>query len=142
MKVENWELKFENLLNLKNTRALGRHILLELHDCPKDLLKHPADSEQILLRAAEAMKATVVCSQFHAFSPYGVSGVVIIQESHLTIHTWPEHAYAAVDIFTCGDIDLDSGVTLLKTLFQAKHTAVKQINRGVGLLNEKLKTKN
>lgn len=53
--------------------------------------------------AAREAKASIIESRFHRFSPFGVSGVVVIAESHLTIHTWPEYAYAAVDIFTCGD---------------------------------------
>ena len=65
------------------------------------------------------MGATVVSSHFHQFSPYGISGVVIIQESHLTLHTWPEYGYAAVDVFTCGDIDLDAGVVYLQEALEA-----------------------
>ena len=110
--------------------ALGRHILLELYQCPAHLLERPQQSEQFLLAAAEQMKATVVSAHFHAFSPYGVSGVVIIQESHLTIHTWPEHQYAAIDIFTCGDLDLDAGVAHLIRAFAAEEHEVKEIPRG------------
>jgi len=86
--------------------ALGRHIILELYNCNASLLEKPTHSEQFLLEAAQKMGATVVSNDFHAFSPYGVSGVVIIKESHLTIHTWPEHQYAAIDIFTCGELDI------------------------------------
>lgn len=118
---------------MKDLSALGRHIILELYNCPADLLKYPAQSEQFLLAAAKAMNATVVTSQFHAFSPYGVSGVVIIQESHLTIHTWPEHQYAAVDIFTCGEIDLQAGVDYLQQAFQAENTMVKELKRGLAV---------
>lgn len=112
-------------------RALGRHIILELYDCPEALLKHPAEAERFLLQAAEEMKATVVSSSFHAFSPYGVSGVVIIQESHLTIHTWPEHRYAAIDIFTCGPLQLEAGVSYLKTAFQAQRHGLQELERGL-----------
>jgi len=122
---------------MNTKQALGKHILLELHGCPAALLKYPAEAENFLLQAAEAMNATVVSYQFHAFSPYGVSGVVIIQESHLTVHTWPEHGYAAVDVFTCGKLDLEDGVALLKTLFKATTSEVKHIERGVGLLAQK-----
>ena len=114
--------------------ALGRHILLELYDCPIHLLEQPPQSREFLLAAAEAMGATVVSDKFHAFSPYGVSGVVIIQESHLTIHTWPEYEYAAVDIFTCGDIDLDAGVQYLVQAFQAANHQTQEIARGLNLL--------
>ena len=119
------------------TRALGRHIILELYDCPEELLKYPPASEKFLLEAAEAMQATVVSSSFHAFSPYGVSGVVIIQESHLTIHTWPEHCYAAVDIFACGPLQLEKGVEYLCQAFQAKRHWQRELERGTVLMAEK-----
>jgi S-adenosylmethionine decarboxylase proenzyme len=119
---------------MKDPSALGRHLILELYNCPSDLLTHPEQSEAFLMEAARLMKATVVNSQFHAFSPYGVSGVVIIQESHLTIHTWPEHHYAAIDIFTCGQLDLQAGVTYLKAAFQAEKSYMKELERGIGVL--------
>ncbi|MCK5242732.1 S-adenosylmethionine decarboxylase proenzyme [bacterium] len=84
-------------------KALGRHILLELHGCDSEILKSPDQIEQIMEGAALAAKATIVKSVFHHFNPYGVSGVVVIAESHLSIHTWPEYGYAALDFFTCGD---------------------------------------
>ena len=83
--------------------ALGQHLLLELYDCDAELLNQPEFIEQQMLQAARQAKATIVSSSCHHFNPFGVSGVVVIAESHITIHTWPEHKYAAVDIFTCGD---------------------------------------
>ena len=82
-------------------KFLGRHLLLELYECDPELLAQTAPVEQILKDAAVAAGATIVQSTFHQFNPYGVSGVVVIAESHITIHTWPEHGYAAVDVFTC-----------------------------------------
>ncbi len=84
-------------------QALGRHILLELYQCNIETLNEPARIESILIEATKASGATIVSHDFHAFNPYGVSGVIIIAESHVTIHTWPEYGYAAVDIFTCGE---------------------------------------
>ncbi len=110
--------------------TLGRHLILELFDCPVALLQVPADAERILLQAAQVMGATVVSHHFHAFSPYGVSGVVIIKESHLTIHTWPEHGYAAIDIFTCGAIDIEAGRRVLEQAFQAEHCLCRVLERG------------
>ncbi|PHI18238.1 adenosylmethionine decarboxylase [Lewinellaceae bacterium SD302] len=109
---------------------LGTHVLLELSGCPSNLLTTPADSERILLTAAMAMRATVIESRFHAFSPHGVSGVIVIAESHLTIHTWPEHNYAAVDIFSCGDLNLQAGIELLTRSFKAESVTRRIINRG------------
>jgi S-adenosylmethionine decarboxylase len=114
-------------------QALGRHVLLELYQCPVELLKAGNELEGFLKAAAERMGATVVTSNFHQFSPYGISGVVIIQESHLTLHTWPEHQYAAVDIFTCGEIDLQAGIEHLIQVFQAKTADWKLYERGKGL---------
>ena len=82
--------------------ALGRHLLLELRDCNKAVLDDLRYLENALVSAAEEAGATVLGKSFHQFAPQGVSGVVLIAESHLSLHTWPEHAYAAVDIFTCG----------------------------------------
>lgn len=83
--------------------TLGRHILVEYYNCDENLLKSPELIEKAMNEAAIRSGATIVNSVFHHFNPYGVSGAVIIQESHLTIHTWPEYGYAAVDLFTCGD---------------------------------------
>ena len=112
---------------------LGRHVLLDLYDCSPELLRLPAASEAILLAAASAMGATVIESRFHAFSPHGVSGMVIIAESHLSIHTWPEHGFAALDVFSCGGLDLAAGLTALETGFSAKRKKVTELKRGESL---------
>ncbi|MDD4848209.1 MAG: adenosylmethionine decarboxylase, partial [Bacteroidales bacterium] len=82
--------------------ALGRHILVEFIGCKSETLNDVALIEESMVTAARKADATVINSTFHHFSPFGVSGVVVIQESHLAIHTWPEYQYAAVDLFTCG----------------------------------------
>ena len=114
----------------ESTRVLGRHVHLDLYDCTPGILKTPAASERILNAAARAMNATIVGSHFHAFSPHGVSGVVVIAESHLTVHTWPEHDFAAVDIFSCGDLDLDAGIALLIAEFGAGRHYLAGFDRG------------
>ena len=119
---------------MKNAKELGRHIILELYDCPEAALNDIPGLEDSLCRAAEAMGASVVTSSFHQFSPYGASGVVIIQESHLTIHTWPEYRYAAVDIFTCGEIDMEQGVQYLVKALEAKRSDWQLLKRGLGLV--------
>lgn len=80
---------------------LARHTLLELHGCPALLLANGNALRPLLLAAVRDAGGTVVTEVFHNFSPHGVSGVIVIAESHVAIHTWPEHAYAAVDIFSC-----------------------------------------
>jgi S-adenosylmethionine decarboxylase len=82
--------------------SLGSHFLLELSGCPDRIINDPKFVEEVLVGAARAAEATVVTSTFHTFNPCGVSGVVVIAESHISIHTWPEFGYAAVDVFTCG----------------------------------------
>lgn len=80
----------------------GRHVLAEMTGCPPDVLNDPGRLEPLFRACAEKGGATLVSSHFHQFSPQGVSGVVVIEESHVSVHTWPEHGYAAVDVFTCG----------------------------------------
>ena len=113
-----------------SSEALGRHILVEYYDCNEDILKDVDKIEQSMINAAKESNATIIESVFHQFNPWGVSGAVIISESHLTIHTWPEYSYAAVDFFTCGDIDCDTGIDLLKQLLKSKKYEVKKILRG------------
>ncbi len=82
-------------------RALCHHTLLEYYDCDVTQLQRARTVKALLCEAVLKGGGTIVKTVFHNFSPYGVSGVVVITESHVTIHTWPEHAYAAVDIFSC-----------------------------------------
>jgi S-adenosylmethionine decarboxylase proenzyme len=110
---------------------VGKHLILELYHCNPELLKNTSVAERIMLDAAQEIGATVVQYNFHQFSPFGVSGVVVIQESHLTIHTWPEHGYAAIDIFTCGEkINPVHAVSFLKKKFEAENFSVMEIRRG------------
>lgn len=111
-------------------KALGRHILVEFTNCKADVLNDVTVIEKSMVEAAQIAGATVINSTFHHFSPYGVSGVVVIQESHLAIHTWPEYRYAAVDLFTCGDT-VDPWVSFehLKKAFDASYSAL-EMNRG------------
>ncbi|MEJ2542908.1 MAG: adenosylmethionine decarboxylase [Calditrichaceae bacterium] len=117
-----------------NFKALGRHLLLELYECDSNLLNNTNAIETILTESARIAEATIVETSFHHFSPYGVSGVVVIAESHITIHTWPEHDYAAIDIFTCDDeMVIDHIVDHLKVELKAKRFDQKMIRRGIGM---------
>jgi S-adenosylmethionine decarboxylase len=80
----------------------GRHLIAELDGCDSGLLSDPARMRRILLDAAKEAGATVLSNNMYKFSTGGVSGFVFLAESHISIHTWPEHGYAAMDIFTCG----------------------------------------
>lgn len=112
--------------------ALGTHLLLELKDCNSKVLNDQKRIQEILVSAAKEAKATIVETSFHRFSPFGVSGVVVIAESHLTIHTWPEYGYAAVDIFTCGDLlQPDIAAAYLIDKLQSKHPSIFEMKRGL-----------
>ena len=111
---------------------LGRHILAEFFECDSNVLNNPKLVEEFMVEAALECGATIVQKCFHMFSPYGVSGVIIISESHLAIHTWPELGYAAVDLFTCGEkCDPKVAYEYLKKAFGAKDTSYSQLNRGI-----------
>ena len=111
--------------------ALGRHILAEFFQCDRDLLKDTDRIESSMSDAAEKCGATIVKSVFHTFNPFGVSGVVVIEESHLAIHTWPEYGYAAVDVFTCGEtIDPRVAVEYLKEQLRAEEVTTVELKRG------------
>jgi len=111
--------------------SLGRHILAEFYDCDRDVLNDPEMIERYMREAAEVSGATIVQSVFHTFSPYGVSGVVVVAESHLAIHTWPEHGYAAVDYFSCGPVDCELAIRYLEEKFGAECVESKEVERGV-----------
>ncbi|MEO1590327.1 MAG: polyamine aminopropyltransferase [Cyanobacteria bacterium J06632_22] len=119
-------------------KSLGRHILVEFHGCSAEVLNDVPRIESSMVNAAKESGATIISSVFHHFSPFGVSGVVVIQESHLAIHTWPEYRYAAVDLFTCGDsVSPWVSYELLKEAFEAHHGSAVEINRGQLELLEK-----
>lgn len=113
--------------------ALGKHLLVELKDCNRERLSDLEFLKDVLLSAAREAGATILGESFHSFPPYGgVSGVVIIAESHLSIHTWPEYCYAAADIFTCGNsLRPQRAVDLLVKELQARDSSILELNRGI-----------
>ncbi|AVX20453.1 MULTISPECIES: adenosylmethionine decarboxylase [Carboxydocella] len=112
--------------------ALGRHILAEIYGCKFDILNDVKKVEQIMVQAALEAGAEVREFVFHKFSPQGVSGVVVISESHLAIHTWPELGYAAVDVFTCGEkVDPWDACNYLAEQFGAEQVEAKETKRGI-----------
>ncbi|SEF76481.1 adenosylmethionine decarboxylase proenzyme [Caloramator fervidus] len=112
--------------------ALGRHIIAEIYGCDAEILNDREKIEKIMVDAALAAGAEVREVAFHKFSPLGVSGVVVISESHLTIHTWPELGYAAVDVFTCGDhINPWDACNYMTEKFGATHITATEVKRGL-----------
>jgi S-adenosylmethionine decarboxylase proenzyme len=113
-------------------KALGRQIVVEYYGCKTDALNDVAFIKRAMRDAAVLSGATVVQEAFHLFNPYGVSGVVVIAESHLAIHTWPEYGYAAVDLFTCGeDVSPDIAFEHLKEELGAATFTAFEMKRGI-----------
>ncbi|WP_100012958.1 adenosylmethionine decarboxylase [Lentibacillus sediminis] len=112
---------------------MGRQIIAELWDCNIDRLKDMAFLERVFVEAAEKAGAEVREVAFHQFSPHGVSGVVIIAESHLTVHSFPEHGYASIDVYTCGTkVNPEIAVAHIASELEAKISEKMEIPRGMG----------
>lgn len=112
--------------------SLGSHLLIELFGCDKQSLELEKSVGVAMNDAAVESEATVVAQSFHEFKPYGVSGAVIIQESHYTIHTWPEHGYAAVDLFYCGGtVKVHKAVDVLRERFKPERIKFLVVRRGL-----------
>ena len=111
--------------------ALGRHLLVEFYDCNPNIINNKILVEKFMKEAAVKAGSTIVQSVFHMFQPHGVSGVVVIAESHLAIHTWPEYGYASVDLYTCGTcVEPLDAYKYLKDKFESKYTDIKEFDRG------------
>ena len=117
---------------MTNVKPLGRHVLAELYGCTFEALDDLSLVEQQMKAAALASGAEIIDCVFHKFSPQGVSGVVVISESHLAIHTWPELGYAAVDVFTCGErVDPWVACKYLVEKFHAEYMMANEMKRGI-----------
>ncbi|MEM6454835.1 MAG: adenosylmethionine decarboxylase [Acidobacteriota bacterium] len=112
-------------------KPLGRHLIAELYGCRADRLDDLDTLRRALYDAADAIGATCLGDRFHRFTPQGVSGTVLIAESHLGIHTWPEHGYAAFDVFTCGDLDPAPAAALIAARLDAAEVRQQTIERGL-----------
>lgn len=113
-------------------KTLGTHILMEMYGCDPEMLKDKEKIEKVMNESAIKSKAKIVKSFFHQFKPYGVSGVVVIEESHYTIHTWPEHSYAAIDFFYCSeDVIIEKAIETLKNALKPSSFNIVEIKRGV-----------
>ncbi len=111
--------------------TLGKHVILELSGCRREALNDYQLIKDAMLEAARIAKATVLRSDFHRFSPEGISGTVIVSESHLAIHTWPEYGYAALDIYTCGETDPLLAAKHIVEKLGAKKVKISAIKRGI-----------
>jgi S-adenosylmethionine decarboxylase len=112
-------------------KTLGRHLIAEFYDCDSASLDDVAGVRTAMLDGAQAVGATVVGELFHKYSPQGVTGTLLIAESHLSVHTWPESGYAAVDVFTCGGLDPRPAVAVIGRHLQAERYRIQQLLRGL-----------
>ncbi len=109
----------------------GRHWLVDLFDCDPRRLDAATELRNLLRRSAEAAGARVVADVFHAFAPHGVTGVVVVEESHFSIHTWPERGYAALDFYTCGSVAPEQALRWVAEAVQAQRIESLEISRSM-----------
>jgi S-adenosylmethionine decarboxylase len=113
-------------------KILGRHLIMELSGCNRTTLDDAPLLEQLLNESVRRSGATIVQTVIHRYNPYGVSGVVVIAESHISLHTWPEYGYAAADIFTCGEsVDPCKAGEYLEEALEAASMQLREIQRGL-----------
>ena len=112
-------------------KGLGYHGLWEIKDCPAELLKFEETIKPFMDAISNAVNVTVLSRSFKQFSPYGVTGVYLLSESHLSIHTWPEHGYAALDLFSCKNFDSSEIKKIIKEHFDTENVTFTSIERGV-----------
>lgn len=122
---------------LKNAPLIpiGVHCVLELYQCPNDLLNNPEFIQQALRKAAQQANSTLLEEVSHQFHPQGVTAVALLAESHISVHTWPEIGYVAADVFTCGQATTpEKACEALVQLFQAQRHLLVKLARGRSLL--------
>lgn len=118
----------ESANSLDSFVDLGNHIIAEFTGCSN--LNNSAQLESVLTDAAHAANATVVGVKVHQFEPCGMTGVIILEESHISVHTWPEYGYASIDVYTCGDMPIEKALEVLREFFQPKKIRAITVNRG------------
>lgn len=114
-------------------KTRGRHLLLELSGCGALCLNDRELVGAALREAARAAGATIVSESLHGFSPHGLTGILLLAESHISIHTWPEAGYAAVDLYTCGDCRPERSVEVIARRLGAQRVEVMWVDRGLPL---------
>lgn len=121
----------QDIGNSNGHNFLGNHVLAEFYDCSVDVLNDERVLQEAMETSVEIAGATLVKSVFHQYSPHGISGVVVIQESHFAIHTWPEHQYAAVDFFTCNpEMDYQGAYEHMAAKLKSERHSCKLHQRG------------
>jgi len=122
-------LEEKSFLAQQDFKNLGDHIIAEFTGCMN--LNQSEELKTILRDAAEAAGATVLSVTVHQFEPFGMTGVAVLQESHISVHTWPEYGYASLDIYTCGDhVQIENALEVMKKFFEPKKVRVVSLQRG------------
>ncbi|MDA3900391.1 MAG: adenosylmethionine decarboxylase [Spirochaetes bacterium] len=114
----------------ESEKPLSSHYLAEFYDCNANTLNNRELLESIMTEAVTISGATIIRPFFHTFSPQGVSGVIVIAESHFSIHTWPEHNFASIDLFSCSGINIDATIEHIKQGIEAGSHSLALIKRG------------
>lgn len=112
-------------------KPAGAHLLADMHGINSDKLMHAANLEDLLRHSALAAGAQILFSHFHSFGTgQGITGVVLLAESHITLHTWPEFGFAAADIFMCGQAQPQRALEVIKLALQPATCEVQIVKRG------------
>jgi len=112
-------------------QTLGRHLIADFFGCDPRVTNHEPAIRRALVAATRKSGATIIGEVFHSFAPQGVTGTVVIAESHVSVHTWPEHGYVSVDIFTCGGLDPRPAFVHLQKALKAREYRTLELVRGV-----------
>lgn len=112
-------------------KSLGEHRLVDFEGCSFEALDDIDEIRAMFERGLELSKATVIEVVLHKFSPQGVTGIAAIAESHVSIHTWPEHGYAAIDVFSCGtSMDIDALLSHFEKVLRPRDVHCQTFMRG------------
>ena len=129
---DSWESQDNETININSSENIGRHCILELYQCDHAKLNDEAFIRTTITSSAKVAGATLINLVTHSFKPHGVTGLALLAESHISIHTWPEIGYAAIDVFTCGDHTMpEKACKLFFKDFLAKRFSFKNIAREI-----------
>ena len=107
-----------------------KHILFTLRGCTKDLLNDEEYVRDVVYSSSRKCKSTLLALNSHKFDPQGVTCIAMLAESHISIHSWPEHEYAAIDIFMCGETEPHRAVNVIRNAFQPERVEIGEHQRG------------
>ena len=113
------------------TKYLGKHLIIEFYGCPPRMIDDERFLEEILVESVVKAEGKIIGKIFHKFIPQGVTGIIAIAESHVSIHTWPENGYMALDVFTCGSrVDPWKIYRFVTEKIKHRNVKVVELNRG------------